>query len=97
MRSTVPGASRSVLLWQTVAGQTPRNRLMASTCRARFLGVGDAEPFLRRERQHADLALVAVGVHVQRGLAGLLERVDLRQRRVDEPLAISRLASYDSR
>ena len=47
---------------------------MASRARARFSGFVTPSPASRREPQHTDLALVAVGVHVQRGLAGLLER-----------------------
>src|SRR5690348_11104185 len=57
----------------------------------------DAEALLRRERQDADLALVLVVVHVERGLADLLEGVDLRQGRVDlalgdEAVGLPRLA-----
>ena len=40
----------------------------------------------RGQAQHADLALVQVAVHVVRGLAGLVQRVDHRQGRVDHAL-----------
>ena len=37
-----------------------------------------AQSFVRRQAEHADLALVGVGVHVEHGLTGLGQRVDLR-------------------
>src|SRR4051794_37639653 len=48
--------------------------------------VAYAEPFLGREAEHADLALVQVAVDVVRRLTRLLHRVDPRQRRVDVAL-----------
>src|SRR5262245_141611 len=42
-----------------------------------------AEALFRRETQHADLALVLVLVHLERGLAGLLQRVHTGQCRMD--------------
>src|SRR5215218_1662396 len=61
------------------------------------LVVHDAEALLRGEREDADLALVGVGVDVERGLTGLVEGVDLGQRRVDQalgdqPVGLPRLA-----
>src|SRR5688500_10306920 len=49
-----------------------------------FVGVADAEAFGGGEGEHADLALVAVAVHVVGGLADLVEGVDLGQGGVDE-------------
>src|SRR4051794_29574155 len=46
----------------------------------------DTQPLLRREAEHAHLSLVQVLVDVVRRLAGLLEAVRLRQRRVDPAL-----------
>ena len=51
------------------------------------LGVAHAEALLRGEGEDADLALVLVVVHVERGLADLLEAVDLREGGVDLALA----------
>src|SRR4051812_44947416 len=48
-----------------------------------LLRVADAETFLGRQREDADLALVGVAVDVARGLADLLHRVGLGERRVD--------------
>src|SRR3954453_22324420 len=42
------------------------------------LGIVDAEAFLGGEAQHADLALVAVVVHLVGGVADLVEREDSR-------------------
>src|SRR3954453_13594962 len=58
--------------------------------------VADAEALFGGEGEHADLALVGVAVHVAGGLADLLHRVDLGQRRVDqaavdEPVGLPRL------
>src|SRR5579875_2296314 len=59
--------------------------------------VADTETLLRCQAQHADLALVCVAVDVVGGLAGLRQRVHLRDRRVDralrdEPDRLPRLA-----
>ena len=42
-----------------------------------------SETFRRGETEHADLALGLVAVHGQRGLAGVVERVDLAEQRLD--------------
>src|SRR3954452_8363344 len=49
-------------------------------------GIANAETFLRRKAEHADLALVRVAVHVVRRLPGLLHRVHTGQCRMDLPL-----------
>src|SRR5215218_1901463 len=51
-----------------------------------LLGIADAEALLGSQRQDADLALVGVAVHVERGLPDLGHRVDLGQRRMDQAL-----------
>ncbi len=74
----------------------PRKRLIACSCRARSSGSRTPSPSAGARQQHADLALVRVAVHLVRGLAGLLQRVGLRQRRVDpaerdQPVGLPRL------
>src|SRR6476620_10364756 len=49
--------------------------------------VGDAQPLLGREDEHAELALVEIVVDLCRGLARLIEGEHGRQGRVDAPLA----------
>src|SRR4026209_2672351 len=64
---------------------------------ASLLVVAHAAPLLGRQAEHPDLALVGVGVYVERGLADVLERVAPRQGRVDhalvdQPVGLPRLA-----
>ena len=47
------------------------------------LRVVHAQTLLRSQAQNTDLALVNVAMHVAGGLAGLVQRVDPRQRRVN--------------
>src|SRR5204863_5520748 len=51
------------------------------------LGVVDAEPFLGRQAEDADLAFVLVAVDLAGRLAGVLERVHRRQEGLDAALA----------
>src|SRR5439155_19198463 len=79
-----------------LSGVSAEERDLIEVSRARRL-VGDAEPFFWREAQHADLALREVAVDLVRGFAGLVERVDLRQRRMyarlaDQPVRFPGLA-----
>ena len=66
--------------------QRSRKALIASRWPGPLLLVADAQTLLRSEAEHADLALVEVVVHVERGLADLGQRVGPRQGRVDHPL-----------
>src|SRR3954454_679783 len=50
-----------------------------------LLRVADPQTLLRSQGEDADLALVGVAVDVARGLADLLHRVGLGQRRMDQP------------
>src|SRR5207253_5952817 len=59
--------------------------------------VGDAQATFGSKTQHADLALREVAMHLVGGLTGLLERVNLRKRRMHarfahHPVRFPRLA-----
>ena len=65
-----------------------RNRvILSSPTLLAELGVVDAEALLGGQAEHADLALVQVLVDLVGGLAGLLERVNAGEHRLDLALA----------
>src|SRR5258706_16148441 len=89
--------SISVSMGMVISGPMPAEQgdlVLADLVAER--GVVDAEPLLRREAQHAELALVQVVVDLERRLAHLGERVDGREDRLnlplgDEPVGLPRL------
>src|SRR4051794_28513189 len=81
--------------WRRGSPSTPRNRAVTAGSHAAeavdlllelrpLLGIADAEALLGGQGEDADLALVGVVLDVAGGLAHVVHRVHLGQRRVDQ-------------